>query len=96
MDIDKVHARAQEIHKEQMQSQQGESVMTDKHIQLIANVMKVNKPTDNISHFDDENDFIQGRIVQWESLCLEFCGRFSETYPSFNETEFRKACGEGE
>ena len=64
--------------------------MIQKHIDLVAKAMKKTKTTHPQSAFGD------GAKSKWESVIRHLCYHFGETYPSFNEAEFRKKCGEGE
>jgi len=60
--------------------------MIQKHIDLVAKVMNESK----LIFADDPATW------QWDNTVRRLCERFTQTYPSFNEAEFRKKCGEGE
>ena len=65
--------------------------MIQKHIDLVAEVMKDSKV--NLSPKIFKEGLIRGNNFQWSESIDLMCERFAETYPLFNEAEFRKKCG---
>lgn len=60
---------------------------TKMHFQLVADVMKATKPTN-----DGEVGLFKDQTAQWERTCLAFLNQFRSVNPSFDGDRFLKAC----
>jgi len=59
--------------------------MTRQHFQLIADILKANKPNE----VGDTTSF----YIQWEGTVLRFAGVLAHTNPGFKKDKFLEACG---